>query len=142
MPSTGSLVMTHLISRPRQHLFASANWQSPVCSINSPCGRELYPRPLAWTTNTMGNPGTKRLRDILPLHMAQIRSVHMVRRRLRSFCVTVGLHYNKWSHSHCVAVATAVASCKSKSAAAASCEHFQLVAAKKIADTAAQCERT
>ena len=40
MPSTGNLAMTHVMSHPGQHLFASTNWQSPVCSINSPRGRE------------------------------------------------------------------------------------------------------
>ena len=86
MPSTRSSVMAHLTSRPGQCLFASTNWHSPVCSINSPHGRELYRRPVALTMNAPGSPSAKRLRDILPLHMAQTRSVHMVQWRLRSFC--------------------------------------------------------
>ena len=39
-PSTRNLAMMHLTSRCGQCLFASRKWQSPVCSINSPCGRE------------------------------------------------------------------------------------------------------
>ena len=84
--STRSLVMMRLTSCTRQRVFASANWQSLVHSINSLRGREPYPRSLALTMNAPGNPGAKRLRDILPLHMAQIRSVHMVWWRLQSFC--------------------------------------------------------
>ena len=40
MPSTRNLVMRRLMSHPGQGLFASANRQSPVCSINSLYGRE------------------------------------------------------------------------------------------------------
>ena len=86
MPSTRSSVMACLTSHPEQCLFASANWQSPVRSTNSPHGRELYRRPVALTMNALGSPSAKRLRDILPLHMAQTRSVHMVQWRLRFFC--------------------------------------------------------
>ena len=45
--STRSSVITCLTSHTRQRLFASANWQSLVHSINSLHGREPYPRPLS-----------------------------------------------------------------------------------------------
>ena len=40
------------------------------------------------------------------------------------FTVTIGLHCNKWSHSHCAAAAVKAASCKSKAATAAPCDLF------------------